>query len=331
MATTAITTNSAEAVKLWTEKLHRDSVKESFFGSKLMGSDANNIVHVKNDLEKKAGDRIRFAIRMRLAGAGVTEGQTLEGNEESLLSYTYDLTLGEVAHAVRDNGPMTRQRSMFSVNEESRMALKDWYTEKLDGDCFNAVLSAPTKKHFAGTATTTATLTSSDKLTPSLISKVAAWAKTGGNRNHVPIRPVKISGGEYYVLLVHPDVGYDLRVDTTWQTAQQYAQTRGDSNPIFTGALGVWSNVIVIESEYIPLYTNWGAGSNVNGSQCVFLGAQALCFGYGENKMKIVQKTFDYDRQIGYGLSSVYAVGKPVFNSKDYGSCGVYVARTAIS
>jgi hypothetical protein len=51
-----------------------------------MSEGTNSIVHVKNDLTKSKGDRITYGIRMRLSGAGVTSGQTLEGNEESLVT-----------------------------------------------------------------------------------------------------------------------------------------------------------------------------------------------------------------------------------------------------
>ena len=61
MSKTGFTTNSAETVKLWNEKLFRDTVKASYF-SRFMGTGSDSIVQVKTDLESGKGDRVRFAI-----------------------------------------------------------------------------------------------------------------------------------------------------------------------------------------------------------------------------------------------------------------------------
>jgi len=330
MSKTGFTTNSAETVKLWNEKLFRDTVKASYF-SRFMGTGSDSIVQVKSDLESGSGDRVRFAIRMRLDGAGVTEGQTLEGNEESLTSYTTNLTLKQWRHAVRDDGEMSRQRAMFSISEESQSALSARTTEKIDQECFNAYTdSAATKTIYGGTATSDATLTTSMLLTPTLISKLKAWAVTGGNRSQTPLRPVRINGKDHYVLLIHPDNSFDLKENTTWQTAQQNANIRGNSNPIFNGALGMWDNVIIHEHENVPIVTDFGSGSNVPGSKCLFLGAQSLLWAWGQ-RPKVVSKKFDYENECAYATSMTYDVAKPIFNSLDYGSIALNVARTQIS
>jgi N4-gp56 family major capsid protein len=330
MAKTGFTTNSAETVKLWNEKLFRDTVKASYF-SRFMGTSSDSVVQVKTDLESGQGDRVRFAIRMRLEGAGVSEGQTLEGNEESLTSYTTNLTLKQWRHAVRDDGAMSRQRAMFSISEESESALRDRTTEKIDQECFDAYLdSTPTKIFYGGTATSDATLTTSMLLTPTLISKIKAWAVTGGNRSQTPLRPVMVNGKKHYILLIHPDNSFDLKENSTWQTAQQNANIRGNSNPIFDGALGMWDNVIVHEHENVPIVTNFGSGGNVPGSKCLFLGAQSLLWAWGK-RPTVKRKDFDYDNEMGYSTGMIYDVAKPVFNSLDYGSVALNVARTQIS
>jgi len=330
MSKTGFTTNSAETVKLWNEKLFRDTVKASYF-SRFMGTGSDSIVQVKSDLESGQGDRVRFAIRMRLSGAGVTEGQTLEGNEESLTTHTTNLTLKQWRHAVRDDGAMSRQRAMFSISEESQSALMDRTTEKIDQECFDAYTdSAASKTFYASTATSDATLTTSMVMTPDLISEIKAWAVTGGNRSQTPLRPVRINGKNHYVLLIHPDVAYDLKQDTTWNNAQQNANIRGNSNPIFNGALGMWDNVIIHEHENVPIVTNFGAGSNVPGAKCLFLGAQSLLWAWGK-RPSVVSKKFDYENECAYATSMTYDVAKPVFNSLDYGSVALNVARTQIS
>ena len=115
MAKTQYATSDGEVRKAWDERLFRDSVKEAYF-SRFMGEGPNSAVQVKTELEKKQGDRITFTIRMRLSGAGKTSGQQLEGFEEALTTYTSTLTLEEYCHAVRDKGPLDRQRAAFSID-----------------------------------------------------------------------------------------------------------------------------------------------------------------------------------------------------------------------
>lgn len=330
MSKTGYSTNSPEAVKIWNETLFRDTVKESYF-SKFMGPSSDSIVQVKSDLEAGSGDRVRFAIRMRLEGAGVGEGQTLEGNEDSLTTHTTNLVLKQWRNAVRDDGAMSRQRAMFSISEESVSALADRTTEKIDQECFDAFnTTTPTKLFFGGVGTADNDLVVTDLLTPEKISEMKAWALTGGNRSQTPLRPVRVNGKNHFILLIHPDNGVDLKQNSTWNNAQQHANTRGDSNPIFTGALGVWDNVIVHEHENVPIVTNFGSGGNVPGSKCIFMGAQSLLWAWGK-RPTVVSKMFDFDNEMAYATGMIYDVQKPIFNSVDFGSMGFHCARTKIS
>ena len=338
MAKTAFATGNALTKKLWDESLFRDAVKASYF-SKFMGDNSDALVHVKNELTKSKGDNITFGIRMRETGAGVTSGQTLEGNEAKLTSYNYSLSLETYAHGVRDAGPLDRQRAMFSIDTESVLTLKDWGSEKTDTLCFDAINVAPTTIFYlaSGTfsktgtvATATAAIAATDKITPSMITKVKTWANTGGNRGQTPLRPILINGKKYFVLLVHPDVMADLKLDSTFAQARREALDRGKDNPIFTGSEAVWDGVVVHEHENMPIATNWGAAATVAGSKAVLMGAQSLVWAWGK-RPSVVAEEFDFKREHGYGWEIMAAVGKPVFNGFDYGSVAVYVARTKIS
>jgi hypothetical protein len=62
-------------------------------------------------------------------------------------------------------------------------------------------------------------------------------------------------------------VAYDLAQNSTWRNAQQYANIRGEDNPIFSGALGVYDGVIVHEHEGITTADNLGGGDAVKAAQ----------------------------------------------------------------
>ena len=345
MAKTGISTSDPQAKKVWEEKLFRDSLKESYF-SKYVSSGADSIVTEKTQLSKDRGDEITIALRPKLAGAGVTEGQTLEGNEEKIVSYTMKLTLKQYRHAVRDDGAMSRKRAMFDISSESESSLQDWMSEKIDQLHFDELgvgagaTANPSKIFYktssgvlsTGTAATAkSALTAADgKLTLNMLSYIKTWALTGGNRAYVPLRPVKIDGKPYLVLLTHPDAVYDLRADTNFQQAMRDAEVRGKENPLFTGAVAIWDGMIVHAHENCAVATDAGSGSNVPWAKSVVLGAQALCVAYGK-RPEVIQKTFDYDNEEGYSTRVIMGVKKSVFNSLDYGSLGVYLARTNVS
>lgn len=329
MAKTAFATSDALTKKLWEEQLFRDALKESYF-TRFMGMTPDSLVYVKEDLVKSKGDEITFGIRMRLSGTGVTSGQVLEGNEEKLTTFSYKIALERYRHAVRDAGALDRQRVAFSIDEESVAALKGWGGEKIDELCFDAVTAAPTKTFFGGAATSKATLTTADKVTPALISKAKAFAKVGGGRTQPPLRPVRIEGRDYYVFVIHPDVMFDLKQDATFAQAYREAHMRGSENPIFQGSQGIWDGVVIHEHENVPIFTNGGAGGNVPGASNIFMGAQAICYAWGE-RPKVIAETFDYEEEHGYAWAMTARAGKPKFNSKDYGSIEVMVARTQIN
>ncbi len=329
MAKTAFSTSDPLTKKVWEERLFRDTQKESYF-SRFMGKSAEALVHVKEQLTKTKGDNMTFGIRMRLKGDGVTSGQVLEGNEEKLTTHDFSVSLERYRHGVRDAGELDRQRTVFSIDEESVSALKTWGAEKIDSLCFDAIQTSPTKVFYAGTATSTGTLTATDLVTPSLISRAKTWCKTGGNRGQTPLRAIRINGKNYFVFLVHPDVMYDLKQDPTFAQARREALERGKDNPIFSGAEAIWDGVVVHEHENIDLATNWGASSNVPGAKCVFMGAQSLVWAWGK-RPRVVSENFDYEEEHGFAWAMTSRTAKPKFNNKDYGSVAINVARTRIS
>ena len=340
MAKTIFTTSNALTKKLWEERLFRDVEIESYFVSRFMSEDDNNLVQVQTDLTKSQGDQVTFGLVPNLSGDGVTSGQILEGNEEGLGSYDYSIVLEQYRHGTRTRGKLDVQRAMFSIPDVSRSKLKIWGAEKIDKLLVAALLASPTKILYrdgvagvpsgtSSSATAKAALTTANsKITPNFISALRVWAKTGGAAQTWRIRPVKIDGQEWYVLLVNPACMYDLRIDSTFQTAQKDAMERGKNNPLFRGAVAVWDNVIVHETERIPLFTD-GGGASVKGAFGALMGAQALAWAWGE-RPNTVQEQFDYKNETGWAWEMMSKAGKPKYNSKDYGCIGVVFAATDV-
>jgi N4-gp56 family major capsid protein len=344
MSKYSISTSNVLAGQIWEEELLKEMQIEEFFAP-LSGKD--NIVEEKNELEKKKGDRVNFGFTSRLNGAGVTNDQPLEDNEERMVDYSDTVYLNLYRHAVRDEGEMHRQRPVFNVTETQRALLKTWGIEKIEELKFAAAFGAFQTTVYnvsnvltvAGSeaAARTAMNASNCKLTPQFLSQLRRYAMQGGTLSGVgagatrafdPLEPVKINGKKYLVLLVSSEVTYDMQYDTTFYNATKDARERGIDNPLFKIADIIWDGVIVIGHERVATFDN-GGGASVHYSRAVLMGKQAICWAWG-SRVKMVEKSFDYEDEIGVALKFIAGCKKPSKNSKDYGSIGVFLASTKI-
>lgn len=71
-----------------------------------MGKDPRSAIQIVDDMQKGPGDRLTIGLRMQLTGAGVLADGTLEGNEESLTTYSDNLVINQLRHAVRSDGEL---------------------------------------------------------------------------------------------------------------------------------------------------------------------------------------------------------------------------------
>ncbi len=338
MAKTTIATGATDAKLAYEEKLFREMIVSPEL-SPLMGEGPDSCIQVKTQLERAKGETVYFHLIRKLDGAGITgsSGLALEGREEALTTVSHTLVLEEYANAVRDKGPLDRKRPFWDLDVEARTALKNWGTEKIDQLLFDALYTpTPTKIFYAGSASSIATLTASDKLTVDLLSKCKPWLLTGGNRSQNPIRPLMVNGKKMYVYLTHPDATYDLRQDSAYQQAMREAEVRGKDNPLFTGAEAVWDGFIIRTSERVPIAKTGGSGGNVPYAKGIILGAQSLLWAWGM-RPEIRAEEFDYGREHGFAFDMICKAGKPKFDvdasgtAKDYGCVALYTARTSIS
>jgi N4-gp56 family major capsid protein len=95
--------NADEAVKLWSRKTMHEALKRTL-ASKFMGDGSDSLCQVHDDMQKASGDRVRTILRMQLTGAGIQGDNTLEGNEEALITFTDNVTIDQLRHAVRSGG-----------------------------------------------------------------------------------------------------------------------------------------------------------------------------------------------------------------------------------
>lgn len=361
--------------QVYQKELFKDREDKLFFmANGMSGTDENNILQIKNDLKKEKGDTVNFALTAKLSGAPVTGDSELEGNEEAISSYSESVAIDQARFAVRLTGRYDEQRIAYNMREDAKNKLSTRVNEFLERQIFMKLGSVSTltltdvagniysaSAAFSNTADNVATaveaqtstsaryicadtlgldsIETTDILTTNLITraKTKAMVTSAGTPR---LQPIKIKGKEYYVMFVHPWQSADLKTaaSSVWAQAQRDAQVRGEDNPIFTGALGIWDGVILHEHEYVPTAAaaaTFGATSgtacNVRTFRSLLCGCQAAVMAEASNSMMMVEKTFDYENKVGYAVNFIGGIQKPQFNSIDYAVVTVDTSATDLS
>jgi len=352
MAVTKFGVNSEFAIKTWSKQLASEIAKSTPIAP-LIGNDTNSIIQLKDETNKYAGDKVTFGLRRHLSGAGVSEGETLEGQEEALSLYSDNVFLSELAHAVRvkNEGTIDSQRVDFNLREEANAGLADWYSERLSLSSFIHLCGytanklnyegvdldltkllytafnkpiAPSKERFiiAGQKEKESNLVAADKFDLSLVDKAVECAKLASPK----IRPIKVNGENVYVMYLHPTQITALRTNTAagqWLDIQKaaYSGSRAQ-NPIFDGSLGMYNGVILREAYHVMPGISDKNETLPNVRRAVLLGAQAgvIAFGRGKSveRYELREELFDYGRELGVGVKTIYGFKKTVFNNQDF-------------
>ncbi len=347
MSTTKLDVGDPEVATLWAEALSREQIRATAVGQFISRKD-DNLIKIQDDLSKKAGSTARMTFRRKLTGDGTLNDSTLEGNEESLVTSTQDMTLGQLRHAVRSDGAMTDQYSLFDIRMEAKDGLGKWFVERDEKAIFNHLCGytpANTSQGLAHTALNTVLapdsahklmpagisdendLTSSHPMTLATLSKARAMAKL-----MTPIiEPVLWRGQKLFVAYLHTAHIFQLKTEAGaagWlEITKALYQGSKESNPIVKGSanmigdseiLGIYDNVLIVESSFVtPGVTNAGA-SKANTRRSILCGKGAGYITYGRKgpggRMTWKEKYFDYDNQLGVSAGKVYGFVKAQYD-----------------
>ncbi len=360
MAVTEFALGDALAVQLWSRSLATEAEKKMYF-KKFIGTGTDSMIVAKSELAKQAGDKITYALRMKLAGDGIEGDNTIEGTaaEEALTFYSDSLFIDQRRKGTKSKGKMTEQRVPYNLREEGRDALATWFAEDYDEQCFiylsgnrgedtgfhvplsftgraNNTLAAPNTANiiYGGDAAGPATMDSSDKMDLSIIERLIAKAET----QDPMIQPFSIDGELKHVLLMHVFQAYDLRNPLStndWVDIQKTAGNRGDTNLLYRNAMGEYAGVILHKHRNIVRFNDYGTGWSsytsstglLTAARALFLGAQAgmIAWGGGSSNGRYSwnEEMDDRGNALAITAASIYGVKKTRFNSKDFGVVAV--------
>jgi N4-gp56 family major capsid protein len=349
LAVTYYGVNAPEAVKLWSRKLARE-VRKNTWIDRFVGDTANHLIQNKDDAKQGVGDQISITLRMLLTGDGVVGDSPLEGNEESLTTYVDKVTINQLRHAVRSAGEMSEERIPFVYRDEAKDALVEWWAERYDQSFFNQVCGytpanvqaavggvspytgfntivapGPTRRVMPPSRTNDEDIASTDLFNLQTIDRAVERAKIATPM----IRPCMIKSEKYYAMFLHPFQVTDLRISTAsgqWLDIQKAAMAgmKSDESGIFTGALGMYNNVVLHEAIRVTQGVNSSTGVPISTvRRAVFCGAQSAFISHGKDssfkQMSWKESMFDYGNQLGVKAGVIYGIKKSVFNSLEFG------------
>ena len=270
-------------------------------------------------------DQLRFA--NRLSGRLADQKSVVNFREHSRDALAYAmadridqlafLTMAGVSYGVKNNGSL--RNTLGSGQNLSDLA-------------FSGDVSAPTSNRHrrydatsgivAGDVTAVA---AADSLDYKAIVQLKAYAKD----NY--IRGMRGAGNEeVYHLFISPQVMADLKLDSDFLANVRNAGIRGPNNELFSGSSSLMVDGVMVHEFRHVFNTSgatsgasgnagsngykWGANADVNGSACLFVGAQGLAMA-DIGLPEIVEDTFDYGNQNGISIGKIFGFKKPVYHS----------------
>lgn len=342
--------------ELWSKELFDDVQRDVENIMRFMGEGPENVVQVKRDLMREKGDKETFGLIARLRGDGVTGDDELEGNEESMRSFDESVLIDQIRNGVRTKGKLDAQKVTYDQIASAREVLRVWMKEFLARQIFlklggvtntslvdtngqassaralwsntpDFIPDADTAagnglRYICAETTGAASLSSADIMTLDLVTDAVTKAELANPK----IQKLSGNGEDFYVMYLHPLSARDIRKSSDWKQAVQNARERAESNPLFRGALGYWSNCLLLSNEFVPWLDISVAGNSFRGvatgtdfgadtARNLLCGRQAVSFAEASNPQGLVVETFDYKNKDGVAVNFIGGVQKNVFSA----------------
>lgn len=371
MAVTAFGALQAAQKRVWANEVSMGGRDQNFWMSNgFVGrntSDMTRPVHRITDLTPTERGRVCvMQLVADLRGDGIVGDNELTGNEEAMLNDAIEIRIDQLRQGVRSKGRMAEQETVIRFRTVAKDTLAFWladtidelmfltaagraYTLKTDGStraasqlpsiAFGVDVVAPStnRQMFAGSATSTATLTAADKMSWNLLVRACAFAK------RKKLRPIRSGGKTWYAVIMSTEQMRDLKLDPTYQSITKTAGVRGDSNPLFNNAVAAVEGLVLYDHQKLCSTlgaaggSKFGAGGNTDGAQALLMGAQALGFAQiGQAEWEEAREN-DYGNRPGIAYGRIFGMMKPQFKfpsdtedtKEDFGLISIFTAAAA--
>ena len=236
------------------------------------------LADVKPVQQAMPGSSVVFSIYSDLAQATSTLTESLDVSSIALGNPNQvTVTLQEYGSAVTT----TKKLNLTSFNDVDA-ALADIIAynaaDSIDS-VVASVLTGGTNVVYAGTATSTASITAAQKITVQDIREAVTELRTGKALPRI---------GELYAGYLHPRQTADLRAETGTGGFQELTKYV-DRTPFVAGAVGVIEGAFIVETPRVPYATN----GTTNVYKAVIAGREALAEAQGQDISTIIGPQID--------------------------------------
>lgn len=307
-----------------------------------------------------SGTQATVTLLRELRGAPTFGNTPLRDREETIDTATFKWQINQVRHATKITGRVNLKRVTWNIWKESKSRLgaywakvseaaammhlagmpydlrtqKEWYFDGTDlGHTFSNVPTVPDTNHVyrhgyrSDTDDTNVGSDSSAILDLDILSTLKAVAKN----LPIPIRPAMINGRELYVYFAHSYSLRHMKSNSQWMEVMRAAMQGGavEGHPWWTGALGIWDDILVVENDYVPPGLSATNTRVANCRRNIFCGAQAMVFGISKehdnpSMFSNDEESWDYGNNKGIAATSFLGLACPRFEVKEQGTTEDY-------
>ena len=362
--------NDPETVQKWERELHVQVALRTPLMSKrygFLGDSDTSLCQKRTKVWEDGGTQATVTLVRELQGDPTFGNQELRGREEAPNTATFKWQINQIRHATQVNGRITKRRVTWDIWKNSLTSLGVWSSKVVEsaamlhlagvpynvstasewyhkgnqlGNTFSNAPRTPDTKHIMRVghgSDTDDTNTGNDPaaiIDLDVISELKARAKN----LPIPIRPAMIHGQELYVLFIHSYAARHLKSDTRWMAIMRAALQGGatEDHPFWTGALGIWDEVLIVEDNYVPPGLSSTNARVANARRNIFCGAQALVFGvakeYDKQNLFINdEESWDYANNKGVAATTLGGIASPFYPIVEQGTTEDYAKIVCVS
>ena len=372
--------SDADTTVAYSRYVTKEITKKSKVKPFIATSESDTTSIIKTVLKTcEMGSVVGVEMEDALVESGAVGNVDFSASGEEMKNIKQFVKVDRFQHKVPSTASIQTQRKADSFKSSAKTRLANWGTMKFDKIFFSAMSADCTNIVVSGhhSDATPANLVKADVLTTADVEEAKRRALLGvdSQGNEVPpLIPVKTSQSEnmgyyeeveYFVMFVGTNTARNIKNDANWDAARKDALERGKNNPIFSGALGFWDGVLLLDvktdttrqSGVLTSSSKFvGFGNVKNSDLSIYEGGAGqeteinLLVGAGACHVVVDQGVAYYDwadekdpRRMNAGIDRVYGLAKTkyeasqndgilegsMFDGKDYGVIAV-VSSTGI-
>lgn len=251
------------------------------------------------------GNPVTFTLITALSTATSALSETTEPTPVTINDTQKSVTLAEYGNAVKRTNK-AEVTSFFNLNMIDVQEVTANMEESLDIIARDVLVAGTNVLRVNGRATRGA-VAAGDTMTANMLRQARAYLM-GRNTPYM-------AGADMYLAVIHPDVSYDLQVESGNQ-AWIGPHVNVDTNNIYTGEIGALGGIRVVENANAKIFVDAGATSTVDVYVTVVVGRQALGEAVGTPQHVVISGPFDdLQRFVSVGWYALLGYGRIRENS----------------